>query len=474
MPAPIISGLKNSSFPWKIGLALYGLSFIPSLFSLRTHFWDDWVMFDPQSGKLFESQYPGSGNGPWRRYIESYLFQSSLPVFRIVSLVVYFFAGYFLFHILKRSKLLSANQIVAVTLVFLVVPVNSARISIVCSKYGVDLFFFFFAWYLYETRNHKFAKVFSFVFFFLSYSTLPFPTLTLLPILYHVALKSPKTIRECIQGFKRIIPLAILPIAYLVLRQIYWPPTGGSAGMYTPRILGIVRALLFVFICSIPLVLHVASSKFEKIKRPNLLIAAGCFSVSIAAVPYMVGGHLVDISDWLITFIPNFSDWNSRHQLTLPLGISLIIVGSMKMEKPEKLKWNTYPVLTTLLAVFVLLNVTFAQEYFLDGRKQSAVIEAMASNSDLKSVQYVLIDDQAERFNARGRLIRSYEWERMLQEALDTDRIKVSYLQYVDCKEFQPDAILHINALNGRLESTLRANVAIDLWVEKIDPCGTN
>jgi hypothetical protein len=121
-----------------------------------------------------------------------------------------------------------------------------------------------------------------------------------------------------------------------------------------------------------------------------------------------------------------------------------------------------------------LLNVTFAQEYFLDGRKQTAVIEAMASNPNLKSVQYVLIDDQAERFNARGRLIRSYEWERMLQEALDNDRIKVSYLQYVDCKEFQPDAILHINALNGRLESTLRANVTIDLWVEKIDPCGTN
>jgi hypothetical protein len=188
----------------------------------------------------------------------------------------------------------------------------------------------------------------------------------------------------------------------------------------------------------------------------------------------MLGGHLVDISDWLIAFIPNFSDWNSRHQLLLPLGISFVIAGSMQIDKPEKLRWNTFPVLTTLLAVFVLLNVTFAQEYFLDGRKQTAVIEAMASNSDLQSIQSVLIDDQAVRFNARGRLIRTYEWEGMLQKALGNDRIKVSYLQYVDCKEFQPDAILHINAPNGRLESTLRANVAIDLWVEKIDPCGTN
>lgn len=471
MSASKISELKSSTFPWKLGLVLYGLSFFPNLFSFRTLFWDDWTMFDLQTGKLFESQYSKNGNAPWLGFLESFVFQSSLPIFRIASLVAYFFAGFFLFHILKRSKFLSVNQIVAITLIFLVLPVNSARISIVCSKYGVDLFYFFLAWYLFETRNHKLAKVFAFVFFFLSYSTLPFPTLTLLPVLYHVMLKSPKSIREFLREFAFTTPLLFLPIAYLALRQIYWPPIGGAAGMYTPQILGIARATLFVLIGSIPLVLHVVSTKFVNIKKPNLLIAAGCFSVSIAAVPYMVGGHLVDISDWLIAFIPNFSDWNSRHQLTLPLGISLIIVGSMKMDKPEKLKWNTYPVLTTLLAVFVLLNVTFAQEYFLDGRKQTAVIEAMASNPDLKLVQSVLIDDQAVRFNARGRLVRSYEWEKMLQKALGNDRIKVSYLQYVDCKEFQPDAILHINAPNGRLESTLRGKVVIDLSVEKIDPC---
>jgi hypothetical protein len=466
-----ISELESSSFPWRFGLALYGLSFIPNLFSFRTLFWDDWTMFDLQTGKLFESQYSKNGNAPWLRLIESFVFQSSLPIFRITSLVAYFFVGYFLFHILKRSKFLSANQVVAITLIFLVLPVNSARISIVCSKYGVDLFFFFLAWYLYETRNHKLAKVFAFVFFFLSYSTLPFPTLTLLPVLYHVMLKSPKSVREILREFAFTTPLLFLPIAYLALRQIYWPPIGGAAGMYTPQILGIARATLFVLVCSIPLVLHVVSIKFVNIKKPNLLIAAGCFSVSIAAVPYMVGGHLVDISDWLIAFIPNFSDWNSRHQLTLPLGVSLIIVGSMKMDKPGKLTWNTHPALTTLLAVFVLLNVTFAQEYFLDGRKQSAVIEAIVSNADLESIQSVLIDDQAVRFNARGRSIRSYEWEKMFEKALGNDRIKVSYLQYVDCREFQPDAILHINSPNGRLESTLRGKVVVELSVERIDPC---
>ena len=471
MSAQDIPELKSSSFPWKLSLILYGLSFLPRLLSMNSIFWDDWISFDHQTGKLLKSIYSGTGNAPWRRMIEMYGFQSSLLIFKIVSIVGYFAVGYFLFHILKRSKFVNANQLVAITLLFLIIPVNSARVSIANSKYGVDLFFFFLAWYLYETKSHKLTKICAFVFFFLSYSTLPFPTFTLLPILYHVMLKSPKNIREYLREFLYAVPLMLLPIVYLALRQIYWPPTGGLAGMYTPQILGITRALLFVSICSIPLALHIAATKFENIKKPNLLTAAGCFAVSIAAVPYMVGGHLVDISDWLITFIPNFSDWNSRHQLTLPLGIALIIVGSMKMEKAERLKWNTYPVLSSVLAVFVVLNITFAQEYFLDSRKQDAVIEAMATNPDLKSVRSIYIDDQAVRFNARGRLIRAYEWEGMLDKALGSKSVKVSYLQYPDCNAFKPDAILHINAPNGRLESTLRGRVVIELSVERIDPC---
>jgi len=434
-------------------------------------FWDDWTWFNHQTGKLLKANYTGSGNAPWRTWIEIYVFQSSLPVFRIVSLIGYFAVGYFLFHILKRSKFFNAHQLVAITLLFLVIPVNSARISTANSKYGVDLFFFFLAWYIYETKSHKLSKFFAFAFFFLSYSTLPFPTFTLLPILYHVVLKYPKNIREYIREFANTIPLMLLPICYLALRQIYWPPMGGLVDMYTPQLSGLARSLIFVLICSIPLALLLASTKYDGIVKPNLLVAAGSFSVSIAAVPYMVGGRLVDISDWLIAFIPNFSDWDSRNQLTLPLGIALIIVGFITMDKVEKLRWNTYPVLTTALVVFIVLNVTFAQEYFLDSRKQDAVLDAMASNPELKSVRSIYIDDQAVRFNARGRLIRSYEWEGMLDKALGSKSVKVSYLQYPDCNAFKPDAILHISSPNGRLESTLRGKVVIDLRVEKIDPC---
>jgi hypothetical protein len=463
---------SDLKFPWKLASFLYGLSFVPQLFSMNKFFWDDWLMFDLQSGKLFTSQYSGPGNAPWRGWIESILFQSSLPVFRFVSFVAYFFMGYFLYHILKRAALFTSNQVIAITLLFLVLPVNSARISIVCSKYGVAAFFFFLGWYLYETKNHKIAVFSGYVFFFLSYSELPFPTFTLLPILYHIYLRNPKSVREYIYEFLRTVPLGLLPIVYLAVRSMFWPPSGNSAVMYSPQLLGATRAILFITICSVPLFLYIASYKYKYIKKPNLLVSVGIFSVSIAAFPYMVGGHLVDISDWLIGFIPNFSDWNSRHQLLLPFGLALIIVGSLKLDSTKPLRWNSSPVLSAIIACCVVLNVTFAQEYFLDGKKQDSIMAAMANNEDLKNASAILVDDSAVRFNARGRLIRSYEWEGMLQKVFGDNSRKVSYLQYVNCSEFQPDAILRISAPNGRLESTLRRNVAIDISVEQINPCG--
>jgi hypothetical protein len=466
------SQISDSKFPWRLTSLLYGLSFAPQLLSANKLFWDDWIMFDLQTGKLLTSQYSGGGNAPWRGWIESFLFQSSLPVFRFVSFVAFFFMGYFLFHILKRAAALTSNQIIAITVLFLMLPVNSARISIVCSKYSVAAFFFFLGWYLYETKNHKIAIFAGYIFFFLSYSELPFPTFTLLPILYHIYLRKPESVRQCIYEFLRTLPLVLLPIVYLAVRSVFWPPSGNAAVMYGPQLLGAARAILFVTICSVPLFLYIASCKYRSIKRPSLLVSVGVFSISLAAFPYMVGGHLVDISDWLIAFIPNFSDWNSRHQLLLPLGFALIIGGSLKLDSTKPLRWTSSPVLSTIVACCVVLNVTFAQEYFLDGKKQDSIMAAMANSEDLKNASAILVDDSAVRFNARGRGIRSYEWEGMLQKVFGERSRKVSQLQYVDCKEFQPDAVLRISAPNGRLESTLRRNVAIDISVEQINPCG--
>ena len=464
--------LFHPKFPWKTATILYGVSYIPSLLSAKSLFWDDWALTNSKTGKIESVQYLTSGAAPWRAFFEDIILRSSPFLFRIFSLFAFFVAGYFFFQILKSINALNKAQIFAATLVFLVVPVNSARIAMINNSYAFSYLLFFAGWYLLATSKWKINYFVSLGCFFLSYTSLSLITFTLLPILYLVIVNRPKKFTDCLKLFKIVLPLCLLPIVYLITRQIYWPPTGGAAKMYTPQVLGAVRGMLFIFLCSVPLLYGVLFAKWKSDSVNKFLISFGLLSISVGAFPYMVGGHLVDISDWLIAFVPNFSDWDSRHQLLLPMGLALILVGGLNFTNESKPDLRSNAAFTTITFVFVLLNVTYAQEYFLDSLKQNSVIEAIQNLDELKSIDRILIDDQAVRFNARGRHVRSYEWEAIIQKALGERRIEVSDFQYVDCKEFQPNAILHINSPNGRLESTLRRSVSIDTYVEKINPCG--
>jgi hypothetical protein len=186
----------------------------------------------------------------------------------------------------------------------------------------------------------------------------------------------------------------------------------------------------------------------------------------------MAGGHLVDISDWLISFVPNFSDWNSRHQLFQPLGFTLIAVGVLSGSSEETNKRVSVFGLSGLIVFSVLLNFTFSQEYYLDSLKQDQIVEQFSKIDALKTNSQVMISDDALRFNARGRSLRSYEWEAMLEKANpDEGGYFVEPLRYVSCEGFKPTLILTVVAINGRLESLITRDLGIEILVEEISPC---
>jgi len=459
-------------FPWKISSVLYAICFGPQILSANSLFWDDWTLFDFRSEPIIDGRYSTTGSAPWREFIEDVIFQSNPIIFRIVSLCAFYFAGYFFYQVLKHVKLLTQNQLTVATLVFMLIPVNSARIALINNNYAFGYFIFFLAWYLLVIAKRWPLRILALTLFFISYASLPVITFTIIPIIHQLVIHQPQTLKRLMQEVGKLSPLILLPGLYLVIRQIYWPPQGGSAEMYTPHLLGIIRAFLFLGLCSLPLIYGLLVSKWRKQDLRKFLIASGVLSIAIAAFPYMVGGHLVGISEWLVAFVPNHSDWNSRHQLMLPLGIALISAGLVDASKPSTLNWSSQPGVMSMLIACIVLNITFAQEYFLDSRKQDAIITALSENDDIRQATAILVDDSTTRFNARGRLIRSYEWESMLASALRDDGRKITKLDYFDCLEFQPDALVRISSPDGRLLSTLRGKVSINITVEKINPCG--
>jgi hypothetical protein len=108
----------------------------------------------------------------------------------------------------------------------------------------------------------------------------------------------------------------------------------------------------------------------------------------------------------------------------------------------------------------------------LDSLKQDQVVEQFSNIDALRSNNQVMIADDAFRFNARGRSLRSYEWTAMVEKAWpDSGDYLVEPLKYVACDEFKPTLILTISASNGRLASLIYRDLGIEIGITEISPC---
>jgi hypothetical protein len=336
--------------------------------------------------------------------------------------------------------------------------------------YAFSYMLFFIAWWLLVSKS-KVAPWFAIPLFWLSFGTsslLPFFVLPLLHVGYILFSNDRRLGRR---GFVIWGALASLPVVFWIVRS----QTFGAnvREYYVPKPLGVIRGGLFVVVAVLFLLYGIGRKKWNMSQNARpLLIGWGVLSLAFGSAAYMAGGHLVDISDWLISFVPNFSDWNSRHQLLQPLGFALIAVGVLSGSSEETSKKAGVFGLSGLLAFSVLLNFTFSQEYYLDSLKQDQVVEEFSNIDALKTNSQVMISDDAFRFNARGRALRSYEWVAMLEKAHpNQDEFVVEPLRYVSCDEFKPTLILTIIAANGRLESLITRDLGIEIRVEEISPC---
>jgi hypothetical protein len=194
------------------------------------------------------------------------------------------------------------------------------------------------------------------------------------------------------------------------------------------------------------------------------------FAIALGSFSYITSGRLVDTSEWMLNFVPRASDWDSRQQLLLGLGFSVLIVGLIG-DLDSQFKKSAFRI---LVGSCVFLNFTFMQGYMLDARKQSEVIQLLSASETVKSGKVIMINDLAVRYNARGRLVRTYEWNGMLEKAFGDKSRSSAYFAYVDCNNSEipvPDVLVTIDASNGRFKSLLTSNIGINMTATKISPC---
>lgn len=461
--------IKNS-FPWALSLSLYALSYCVTLLFLKAYFWDDWYIYYSKSNNEVRQLFRMHGDWPIRSIIESDVLGNSPELFRLLMISCYFFAGWFLFHILSTLKILTNEQVRLTTILFLILPINSARVAMCDFVWSYSFLLFYLAWYLLVTKRSRIAMFISLPLFLMSFSAVSLIIFFALPCMHFLYLKLS-------------VPAANKRVAYLItalfamLAPLYWiidrrfnGPQGTYLVQYTVEKSGLMRALLLLFACAVFVFLFLKTcDKKSEERRRSAIILTGTIVTVVGALPYIVGGHLVDISDWLIAFVPRFSDWDSRHQLLLGLGLSLTIAGFIGSIDSTFKRHS----LAVLFGLCVLWNVTNMHAYYLDALKQDQVVALIQSSDELKTSRVIMINDLTERFNARGRIYRAYEWDGIFAKAFgDNSKTTISGSSYVRCNDsLIPDTLLTITAQNGRLVTTVSRNLGLVLSVELIQPC---
>jgi len=465
-----MQNINRNSFPWKVSISLYLASYGLIFLFLKAKFFDDWVAYYKVTPSDLASLFKIRGDWPTRIWIESGLLDMRPELFHLGSFVGYFVIGWFLFHILKTLNFVGPKNAEFITLFFLVIPINSARVAMINFAYCLSLLLFYCAWYLLVTKKSQFLHIISILLFVLSFGATASLMVFLLVPLCHVAyLIYVNPNANKIRDWWILALISILSPMYWYLDRRFNAPQGNFLDVYSVQGSGFVRAIL-LFGVGFLIVLWFCKFGRQESEFQNryLLIAIGLLLLIIGATPYLLAGHLVDVSAWMLNFVPRLSDWDSRHQLLLGLGFAILVVGIIG--DSNSIFTRHFRIL--FLGICVVLNLTFMRGYFLDSLKQNEFIAEIGNHKALTNSNIVMIDDQATLYNARGRGIRNYEWDAMLSVAYPQLNLQSTYLAYIDCKsDVIPDTLVTITSRKSRLIATFSRDMRLHVEVVHIEPC---
>ena len=403
------AGLRG--FPWKTAIILYTISW-GWLFIVRDSLWaDDWELFTPYANL---DTLDGHGFAPWFQYLVSTTEFLGPTLARAIIFVTFFLTGLFMFDILHRLDLFTQRQNQMLVLAFLILPFNTARVSLMTVHYSVTYFVFFFAWYLLvrcKSRNLYLCSLALFFLSFLMHSLLLFYSL---PVLHKFFLSKSKNLRGSLLFARANFLMFVLPILYWIMRTIFWPEEVDYHDISLARLSGAVPFVLFS-----GLLLFFAFALQRKtfaIKQSLRIIFVSFLCLFAGITAYVILGFFPpnwsSFSKYFETFLGR-SDWYSRHQTLQPLGAALLIVGVIGL-LPKFLKKFTKQIEVLILLGCVVINIGFGFEYVVDHSKQKEVISVLKAEGEIRLGSTYQFVDQTTRLNARGRAYRERDWKGLI------------------------------------------------------------
>lgn len=444
--------LTNRRFPrsdaWTIGL-LYLMAHGLMLLN-KGYYWDDWTFYNINAADAMR-EFVDNGNR-WFGYYLHLLFVAE----PFINPRAFTFLAYLLAAILLHRTLLTVPEMTRqarffVVLFFAVFPVNFARIEIVpCAAYAASYFLFFLGLFLaarFEDKPRLSTRGLCHLCFlgsFFTNSLLVFYALVLLYLGYRnirslTGERRVEALRKFLAsrldfllspvvfwGMKRrffmaqgpfyegrynVISIKETLIAPLRVFQSFLTsfvePIQSSALALSPVLLIILAFVLYFWIHSE----HSSDETTDSHDRAFLLLGGLAFALGV--FPYVVVGKL-----------PLLSDWDSRHQMLVPLGAALMLyygvsiaTRTLKMSDPA-----TRYLLSLLAVAFVARSADVDVSYQQDWFKQMSIVENIRSQKVFRERTTFVFRDDVTKWNTLDRKYRFYEYSGLLRYALGDEK----------------------------------------------------
>lgn len=423
-------------------------------------YYDDWVVFRQDPTLVIEHFKELGFFLYWPAYLYNFLlsFKAGIFVQKFLIFFSFLLSAFLFYNILKKIKEIDPNSRLFITLLFILFPVNFARIAICTIHYTLSYFMFFAGFWLLTIglENRKIIfRIIALLFLFFSFSTnsfLVFYSIVIFYILYYER----KNINSIYTFFSRAIKyidFLLLPILFWIIKYLFFKPYGvlyeGYNIISIPHVIvfpfhsllafyeSFLRpitmsfgynstTLLFVIIMSLILYFIIKNRdyniKTHYADNKNLiflLIGAGVFLISV--FPYLATGKT-----------PIIDDWRSRHQLLIPLGASLILYFGLRIIMKEVgLRYKTHAfVLSFIIVSFTINNFTNYLAFQKDWFKVLSFIENLKTDNLIKENTTFLFEDRTLDMNANNRVYRDHEIHGIMRYVFGDDTRFVADIKY--------------------------------------------
>lgn len=414
----LLNRLSLKSFPGKSAICFYTISW-GWLFYIRDSIWsDDWDLFAFRRFTTYN--FDDFGIAPWRE-IDLLLYEYfGAPSLRALTFLCFLSASVFVHGITAKMSNLSLSQRQAIALLFLVLPFNSARISLMVVSSALAYFYFFLAWYLLVNFKGKGIKAASLLLFFLSFGLASNLFFYLFPIAHYFIRAGVRNWSDFLPWVRRNTLFITLPPIYAFCRNIFWPQKNGYWGYGFTDLFGLIwTAPLFILI----LLVYVLGRKFFSNSKSALnLIVAGLLMMLVTSLPYIIYGayrccQISFVEDYL-AFLFGRRGWESRHQILQPLGVAFFLVGlvSFLPSVTQKLRGK---IIGLILIISILINLNFGLEAFTEYSKQLEVVDTLETSGDFNLVELYVVRDETPNLNFLANGYSSKMWAGLIATATD-------------------------------------------------------